>query len=146
MDYMWYKWMQWNRPGENISSRCRLEYRDEGTELWLDSSYTLQFRLSGFIWHIETLPWVWLRKLKQGLYINLEGWDGEGRWEGGSTGKGYMYTYGWFMLRFARKQQNSWRRKWQPTPVFLPRESQGWGSPVGCRLWGRTESDTTEAT
>ena len=30
-----------------------------------------------------------------------------------------------------------WRRKWQPTPVFLPRESQGWGSLVGHRLWGR---------
>ena len=39
-----------------------------------------------------------------------------------------------------------WRRKWQPTPVFLPGESQGWGSLVGCRLWGHTESDTTEAT
>ena len=39
-----------------------------------------------------------------------------------------------------------WRRKRQPTPVFLPGESQGWGSLVGCRLWGRTESDTTEAT
>ena len=39
-----------------------------------------------------------------------------------------------------------WRRKWQPTPVFLPGESQGWGSLVGCHLWGRTESDTTEAT
>ena len=39
-----------------------------------------------------------------------------------------------------------WRRKWQPTPVFLPGESQGWGSLVGCRLWGRTELDTTEAT
>ena len=38
------------------------------------------------------------------------------------------------------------RRKWQPTPVFLPGESQGRGSLVGCRLWGRTESDTTEAT
>jgi len=32
------------------------------------------------------------------------------------------------------------------TPVFLPGESQGRGSLVGCRLWGRTESDTTEAT
>ena len=30
--------------------------------------------------------------------------------------------------------------------VFLPGESQGRGSLVGCRLWGRTESDTTEAT
>ena len=39
-----------------------------------------------------------------------------------------------------------WRRKWQPTPVFLPWESQGQGSLVGCYLWGRTESDTTEAT
>ena len=39
-----------------------------------------------------------------------------------------------------------WRRKWQPAPVFLPGESQGWGSLVGCRLWGRTESDMTEAT
>ena len=39
-----------------------------------------------------------------------------------------------------------WRRKWQPTPVFLPGESQGRGSLVGCHLGGRTESDTTEAT
>ena len=39
-----------------------------------------------------------------------------------------------------------WRRKWQPTPVLLPVESQGWGSLVGCRLWGRTESEMTEAT
>ena len=39
-----------------------------------------------------------------------------------------------------------WRRKWQPTPVLLPGESQGWESLVGCRLWGRTESDTTEVT
>ena len=39
-----------------------------------------------------------------------------------------------------------WRRKWQPTPVFLPGESQGWGSLVGCRLWGHTELDMTEVT
>ena len=37
------------------------------------------------------------------------------------------------------------RRKWQPTPVFLPGESQGQRSLVGGHLWGRTESDTTEA-
>ena len=48
---------------------------------------------------------VWLRKLKQGFCINLEGW-GE-RWEGGSKQRWYTYTYGWFMLRFDRKQQNS---------------------------------------
>ena len=39
-----------------------------------------------------------------------------------------------------------WRRKWQPTPMFLPGESQGQGSLVGCRLWGHTKSDMTEAT
>ena len=39
-----------------------------------------------------------------------------------------------------------WRRKWQPTPVFLPGKCQGWGSLVGCRLWGRTELDTTKVT
>ena len=39
-----------------------------------------------------------------------------------------------------------WRRKWKPTPVFLPGESQGQRSLVGYRLWGRTESDMTEAT
>ena len=42
-------------------------------------------------------PWgfaIWLRKLKQGLCINLEGWDGAGRWEKGSKGRKYTYTYG----------------------------------------------------
>ena len=39
-----------------------------------------------------------------------------------------------------------WRRKWQPTPVFLPGESQGPDILVGCFLWGRTESDMTEVT
>ena len=39
-----------------------------------------------------------------------------------------------------------WRRKWQPTPVFLPGESQGRGGLVGCCLWGHIELDTTEVT
>ena len=39
-----------------------------------------------------------------------------------------------------------WRRKWQPTPLFLPGESQGQQSLVGCRLWGHTELDMTEVT
>ena len=43
---------------------------------------------------------VWLRKLKQGLCINLEVWEGEGY-------GGKFHIYGWFMLRFDRKQQNS---------------------------------------
>ena len=47
---------------------------------------------------------------------------------------------------FYMQQCIHWRRKWQPTPVFLPGESQGRGSLVGCCLWDRTESDTTEVT
>ena len=39
-----------------------------------------------------------------------------------------------------------WRRKWQPSPVFFPGESQGWQSLMDCHLWGRTELDTTEVT
>ena len=39
-----------------------------------------------------------------------------------------------------------WRRQWHPTPVLLPGKSHGQRSRVGCCLWGRTESDTTEGT
>ena len=39
-----------------------------------------------------------------------------------------------------------WRRAWQHTPVFSPGEFQGQRNLVGCRLWGHTESDMTEAT
>ena len=59
-----------------------------------------------------------------------------GRWESDLTER----------LHFSLFTFMHWRRKWQPTPVFLPGEPQGRGSLVGCRLWGRTESDTTEAT
>ena len=55
------------------------------------------------------------------------GWGG--RWEGGSKARGYMYAYGWFMLRFDRKQQNSvkqvsfnkdtnWKKKERKSPVL----------------------------
>jgi len=37
-----------------------------------------------------------------------------------------------------------WRRKWQPTPVFLPGKSHGWWNLVGYSPWGRKELDTTE--
>ena len=50
---------------------------------------------------------VWLRKLKQGLCINLEGWDGEGDGREVQKRGVYMQTYGSFILRFDRKQQNT---------------------------------------
>ena len=53
---------------------------------------------------------------------------------------GYDWTTSLSLFTFMH-----WRRKWQPTPVFLPGESQGWGSLMGCYLWGHT-GDLTAAT
>ena len=70
----------------------------------------------------------------------------------------YIFSWQFCLLCPKRCMNTSWilntnvfssllvRVKWQPPPVFLPGESQGRGSVVGCCLWGRTESDTTEAT
>ena len=41
-------------------------------------------------------------------------------------------------------QEDPWRRKWQPTPVLLPRKFHGRRSLVDYSPWGRKESDTTE--
>ena len=57
----------------------------------------------------------------------------------GSLRVGHNWTTSLWLFTFMH-----WRRKWQPTPAFLPGESQGQGSLVACHLWGRTESDTTE--
>ena len=59
----------------------------------------------------------------------------------GSLGVGHDWATSLYFFTFMHR-----RRKWQPTPVFLPGESQGWGRLMGCRLWDHTESDTTEAT
>ena len=68
--------------------------------------------------------------------------EGPGRLQSmGSLGVGHNWATSISLFTFLH-----WRRKWQPTPVFLPGESQGQRSLVGCRLWGRTESGTTEVT
>ena len=64
-----------------------------------------------------------------------------GLWSMGSLRVGLDWATSLSLFSFMH-----WRRKWQPTPVFLPGESQGQGSLVGGRLWGRTELDTTEVT
>ena len=43
-----------------------------------------------------------------------------------------------------RERPFSWRRKWHPTPVFLPGKSHGRRSLLGYSPWGRKELDTTE--
>ena len=59
----------------------------------------------------------------------------------GSLGVGYDWVTSLSLFTFVH-----WRRQWQPTPVFLPGESQGRGSLVGCCPWGCTELDTTDVT
>ena len=68
-----------------------------------------------------------------------------------TKGKGEKERYTYLNAEFQRiakrdKKAFLRRRKWQATPVFLPGESQGRGSLIGCSPWGCTESDTTEAT
>ena len=89
-------------------------------------------------WMASPTQWAWV-------------WANSGRWW--RTGKpGVLQSMGSLRVRHDWVTSLSlftfmhWRRKWQPTPVFLPGESQGWGNLVGFHLWGHTESDTTEAT
>ena len=75
-------------------------------------------------------------------YSCLENPVGRGAWQAAVHGVAKSQTrLSDFTFTFTH-----WRTKWQPTPVFLPGESQGRGSLVGCHLWGRTESDMTEVT
>ena len=56
---------------------------------------------------------------------------------GGASGKESSYQYRWCSFH-PWVQKMPWRRKWQPTPVFLPGESRGQRSLVGCSPWGRS--------
>ena len=74
------------------------------------------------------------------------GWRLEQGWEGGASGKepagqGRRHERHGFDP-WVRKIP--WRRKWQPTPVFLSGEFHRQRNLAGCSPWGRKESDTTE--
>ena len=67
-------------------------------------------------------------------------------WMDLETRESYRVKYMTERLHFYFSLSCTGEQKWQPTPVFLPGESQGRRSLVGCHLWGRTESDMTEVT
>ena len=62
------------------------------------------------------------------------------RWSPGN----YKKVGGWLKNYLEISREQIWRRQWHPTPVLLPGKSHGRRSLVGCRLWGRKESDTTK--
>ena len=94
------------------------------------SDFTFTFTMKAMAPHSRTLAWKIPWAEEPGGLQSM-----------GSLGVGHDWATSLSLFTFTH-----WRRKWQPTPVFLPGESQEWGSLVGCRLWGRTESDTTEVT
>ena len=51
--------------------------------------------------------WCMAQETQTGALYQPRGVEWGERWEGSSTGRGYMHTYGWFMLLFDRKKQNS---------------------------------------
>ena len=139
--YMWNleKWYSWSYL-QSTSRDTNVEIKHMDTKKECGVGWIRRLRLTcTHYWYF-----VWNRQLKrtyyiaQGTLLSALWWA---KWEGNPK-KGGMYTYSWFILLFSMH----WRRKRQPTPVFLPGESQGRRGLVGCRLWGHTESDTTEAT
>ena len=123
MSESWY--LAKSRPSENV---CWMNKRQPCRICFL-RRYILP-QVKEIAPHTSTLAWKipWMKE------------PGE-LWSMGSLRVGYDWAASLSLFTFMH-----WRRKWQPTPVFLPGESRGRGSLVGFHLWGRTESDTTEAT
>ena len=124
-----------------------LEVRSDEIQLWRGPT--------GLWWAI--IWWLAMRKMETGRpdmqgrrHVKSEAgaeicchqpWDANDCWNLPEARVGQDWATALSLFTFMH-----WRRKWQPTPVFLPGEYQGRGSLVGCHLWGRTESDTTDAT
>ena len=110
---------------------------------WIEKADRLQFMVSQRIGH----NWSNLAEKAMALHSSTLAWKipwMEG--PGGLQSMGSLGVIHDWATSFSLSTFMHWRRKWQPTPVFVPGESQGQGSLVGCCLWGRTELDTTEAT
>ena len=114
-------------------------------------SFPFEYQLFLGFWKLSVLLFSVLQWLRRGngecngtplQYSCLENPMDRGAWEAavhGVTKVGHDWATSLSLFTFTH-----WRRNWQPTPVFLPGESQGQQSLVGCSLWGRTESDTTD--
>ena len=72
------------------------------------------------------------------VWLTLQ-WTWKCRYPPAFNSLGYIPRAG-----IGRSYNSCWRRQWHPTPVLLPGKSHGRRSLIGCRPWGREESDTTE--
>ena len=132
------------RSNQSILKKISLEYPLEGLMLKLKLQYIghLMQRTDSFE---KTLMWEMEKAMaphSSTLAWKIPWMEEPGRLQSmGSLTVGHNWATSLSLFTFMH-----WRRKWQPTPVFLPGESQRRGSLLGCHLWGRTESDTTEVT
>ena len=135
--------------------RQRMRWLDGITNA-VDMMSTIHGHHHGHVW-VGSRSWWWTGKpgMLQSMGLQRVGQD----WATELNWTEYMYLWPSQVVLLVKKTsanaetqilslgwEDPWRRKRQPTPVFLPGESQGRVRLVGCRLWGRTESDTTEAT
>ena len=83
--------------------------------------------------------------LHDSMDCSLRGSSVHGDSSGKNTGGGFQVflitVYNGYLINSSFYTR---RRQWHPTPVLLPGKSHGQRSLVGCHLWSRTESDTTE--
>ena len=132
-----FTFMRWRRKWHQLQYSCLENPMDRGA--W-------QAAVHGVSKSWDTIEWLTLEKAMAPHFSTLAWkilWMEE---PGGLQSMGSLRVrHDWVTSRSLFTFMH-WRRKWQPTPVFLPRESQGQGSMVGCRLWGCTEPDTTEVT
>ena len=114
-----------------------------GYHISYQTELLLAFKTKPMINDYKTVSFTYVVKCHSSTFAWKIPWTEEpGRLQSmGSLRVGYDWATSLSLFTFMH-----WRRKWQPTPVLLPGESQGWGSLLGCRLWGHTESDTTEVT
>ena len=121
----------WNFPGKNTGVNCH--FLLQGIFLTQESDLRLLH------WQVNFLPaeplgtdLVTFTPHSSTLAWKIPWMEEPGRLQSmGSLRVGHDWATSLSLFTFMH-----WRRKWQPTPVFLPGESQGWGSLLGCHLWG----------
>ena len=137
--------LAWRIPGTGEPGGWAAIYGVAQSQTWLKRLSIVQFGFKEIVWRFQNFPIIATGKA-MATHSSTLAWkipwvEEPGRLQSmGSLRVGHDWATSLSVFTFMH-----WIRKWQPTPVFLPGESQGRGSLVGCHLWGHTESDTTEA-